>query len=84
MCKSTTLRRTISVAMSGPATEALERSMKRRRLSDDDEDSTGSSNDDDSFASFNFDDAFNAINTAEEEQDAFPTISWEFDDEIHQ
>jgi hypothetical protein len=69
--------------MSGPATEALERSMKRRRVSDDDEISTGSSNDD-SFASFNFDDAFNAINTAEDEQDAFPTIAWEFDDDIHQ
>jgi hypothetical protein len=56
----------------GPATEALERSTKRRRLSQ-----TGSESS--NCASFQLDAMFNDISSIDDE--AFPSIGWNFDDD---
>jgi hypothetical protein len=55
--------------MTGPATEALERSTKRQRTEETD--------------SFNFVETFAAITDTDEEEDseAFPSIGWCFDDD---
>lgn len=83
------------IAMTGPATEALERSLKRRRISDADEEETKSyttsplslrksstMNKDSKSPLFSFDNAFNTISSVEDENYCdFPAIAWDFDDE---
>lgn len=68
MCNSQVT--TTSSPLQGPASEALERAMKRPRTS------VGGAT---SSASFDFDAVFNSIDTAAEE--AFPSIGWDFDDD---
>jgi hypothetical protein len=81
----------MSNMMNGPATEALERSMKRRRVSNADEEENASvasnsscvscsSKSDDESPLFNLNDAFDAISSVEDESYVdFPVISWDFD-----
>lgn len=77
----------ITLSSSGPATQALERSIKRRRVSIEQskEDVEASST---SIASsvcstddyLSLDDLFSSL-TETNKEEAFPTISWAFDDE---
>lgn len=96
LCRVRTIS-SVLTGMSGPATEALEQSLKRRRVSNaDDEDNASVTSTDSSVCCskhssrsdegqsplFSLNDAFNAISSIEDENFAdFPVIAWDFDDE---
>jgi hypothetical protein len=60
-----------SISLSGPATEALERSVKRRRVSNEKEEVK---------PSFSFDKMFDSLSQEISEEEAFPAIVWVFEE----
>ena len=66
-----------AISLSGPATQALERSTKRRRLSNEKEEVNNTKPD----GLFSFDDIFDTLSQEVSDEESFPSIGWDFDDE---
>lgn len=66
-----------AISLSGPATQALEQSVKRRRLSNEKEEVNNTKFE----SSFAFGDIFDTLSKDVSDEESFPSIGWDFDDE---